>query len=120
MITIFPHLDYKGFSWEYMAGKPSSDFAEAHRVVSMELLVDRSGGDAIGAETVEDWGLEAAHARHLWVYVERVEIAVKSVQKCEVFLRLFGCCVVWSPLWRSWDGTLDCTLSSESTNASDK
>ena len=56
MITIFPHLDYEGFSWEYMAGKPSSDFAEAHRVVSMELLVDRSGGDAIGAETVEDSG----------------------------------------------------------------
>ena len=84
MITIFPHLDYEGFSWEYMTGKPSSDFAEAHRVVSMELLVDRSGGDAIGAETVEDWGLEAAHAGHLWVYVERVEIAVKSVQKCEV------------------------------------
>jgi hypothetical protein len=113
-------VDFKGITWEHMAGEASIHGLKGVRVTLEVLLVDCSGSDTEGAQTMQDWSLETTFGRLDWVNVKRVVVAVESVQEGLSFFDLQTHDSVSWGLRGVWKVVFEESFPAESTNSSDK
>ena len=120
VVALFPHLDDQGFSREHMRREPRIDLTDALRVCGRVLFLDGSSAESIGAQTVKDRCLEAAHGRHLGVNVQWVPIVAQSVKESLIWLSLLLLHKVWRSVRRLGNLRLNCALVTEPTQTAYK
>ena len=99
-----------------MRGESCINLLDRLRVLARVLLLYGPGTEAVRTEAVEDWHVESAHSRHLWVNVQRVPVSAQPVEDGLIALRLLLLDKIWLSIGRLWDVGLDGTLVTEASN----